>query len=221
MRSGWFFGTEEWNRYLQEYAKTRPECLHEWKSSPLAKDHDFLDALEDRHSYTCEQHESQVIDLRTHKWSDIRKSYRGLINKAKRSYSIDEYDETGMRMFKELHIAANGGQPRNDATYAIQEEWIMKDIGILVLCSDWPNCYAGAYWIVYNGCAYFASGPNIQGDLQHAVIWKSLHLLRERGVVFVEMGQVDGISEKEKSIGFFKSGWGGELRPFTIVRRVK
>ena len=41
MKSGWFFGTQMWAEYLAEYSKARPECLNEFRSSPLTNDHDL------------------------------------------------------------------------------------------------------------------------------------------------------------------------------------
>lgn len=225
MKSGWFFGTPMWQAYLEEYAKTRPECLKEWKSSPLANDHDFTEYMDEPASaWVKEEHLSQVIDLRTHKWSDVRKSYRGLINKVLKELSVDEYkaDFIGrdMGIFKSLHAEANGGQPRNDATYAHQKRWVNSGHGMVVMAKDWPTVYAAAYWVIFNGCAYYMSGPSLRDNIQHAVILKSLQLLKERGITLVELGQIDGETKKEWNIGKFKTGFGGEAKPFTIVRRV-
>lgn len=216
MRSGWFFGTPMWQEYLEEYAKTRPECLHEWKSSPLANDHD----LEDGYLYPgmiFENHQSQVIDLRTHKWSDVRKSYRGLINQAEKKYGISEIHY--ISTFQELHRQAFG-VARNDETFSIQGEWLRS--GNAMLVQGGRESWIGAVlWIIYRGCAYFASSPSVENNIQHAIIWRSFRLLKEKGVTLIDMGQIDSMTEKEKSIGFFKSGWGGESRPFTIVRRTQ
>ena len=229
MRSGWFWGTPMWQEYLEEYAKTRPECLYEWKTSPLANDADFSDldklVCPIPFDHVVSTHLSQVIDLRTHKWSDVRKSYRGLINKARKELSVDEYkaDFIGrdMGVFKSLHAKANGGQPRNDATYCCQKQWVSSGHGMVVMATDWPTVYAAAYWILWNGGAYYMSGPSLRDNVQHAVLWKSLQLLKERDITLVELGQIDGETEKEKNIGKFKAGWGGEEKPFTIVRKKK
>lgn len=224
MKSAWFWGQPQWQDYLKEYAKTRPECLYEWKTSPLANDHDFTDALnlDATGSVDVEwsNHQSQVIDLRIHKWSDIRKSYRGLINKALKEMSVDEYGPEvmpeDMGIFKSLHARANNGQPRNDETYKHQYQWMKSGNGLLVMCTDWPTVYAAAYWIIYNKCAYYMSGPSIKDGVQHAVIWKSLQILKARKVELVEMGQIDG--KEEGTRGVFKTGFGGEAKPFMIVR---
>jgi len=207
-----------WQDYLAEYAKTRPDCLHEWKSSPLANDHDFSWNVNDGHfTWETEEHLSQVIDLRTHKWSDIRKSYHSIIHRAQERYLIQ--NEKTIREFKLIHRCAFGSV-RGDATFDIQGAW-MPDRAMVVTALDaWGQFGAAVLWIVYNECAYYASAPSIEKNIQHAVIWKSLQLLKERGVILVELGQIDGETEKERNIGKFKQGFGGEAKPFTIVRRV-
>ena len=215
MKSGWFFGTPMWESYLHEYAKTRPECLHEWKSSPLANDHD----LEDGYLYPgmhFEEHQSQVIDLRTHKWSDVRKSYHSIIHRGQEQLEIEE--DKGVLSFRVAHHFAFG-PVRSEKTFIIQGEWVKSGNALAVGARKKDVLVGSVLWIIYQGCAYYASAPSLEKNVMHAVIWKSLRLLKERGITLVELGQIDGETEKEKNIGKFKAGWGGEAKPFTIVRR--
>ena len=219
MRSGWFWGTDMWEQYLQEYAKTRPECLREWKTSPLANDHFFTDDWSDSHLFRYEQHQSQVIDLRTHKWSDVRKGHKSDIKAGEKQVSIKQ--TTVDALFPYIHRAAFG-TVRNDATYNHQRQW-MKDGYAMLAVSYEPKdalevYYVSAvFWIIYQGSAYYASSPSIKKGIQHAVVYRSFDMLRERGVRFVDMGQIDG---EEQERGTFKTGFGGEAKPFTIVRRI-
>ena len=217
MRSGWFWGTPMWQEYLQEYAKTRPECLREWKTSPLAPDdHD----IEDAYLYPgmiFEEHLSQVIDLRTYKWGDVRKSYHSLIHRGQEQLEIE--DDKGVLSFRLAHHFAFGAV-RSEKTFIIQGEWV-KSGNALVVSARKRDVLAGSVlWIIYQGCAYYASAPSLEKNVMHAIIWQSLKLLKERGITLVELGQIDGETEKEKNIGKFKSGWGGEAEPYTIVRRL-
>jgi hypothetical protein len=211
-----------WQEYLQEYAKTRPECLREWKSSPLADDHDYSEwIMRSDDNWIFERHQSQVIDLRTHKWSDVRKSYRGLINQAMKNIGIEKTC-LGYK-FQTIHQAAFGST-RTQRTYDIQGEWLKGGLAQAFIAYKYTpsgeEVYAaGALWIVYQNCAYYASGPSIYDNVQHAVIVRSLEALRSYGVTLVDMGQIDGETEKERNIGKFKHGFGGEAKPFTIVRR--
>lgn len=218
VRSGWFFGTEEWQQYLVEYAKSRPECLREWKSSPLAEDHEFRERFDCDGIWEQEERLTQVLDLRTHKWSDVRKSYHSIIHRGQEQLEIIE--EEDILVFKNVHQCAFGSV-RSIHTYEIQNYWIKSGTAMAVSAfNKKEECVAAALWIIYQGCAYYASGPSTEKNTMHAVTWKSLQLLKARGVTLVELGQIDGETEKERNIGKFKSGWGGEVKPFMIVRRV-
>jgi hypothetical protein len=180
--------------------------------------------LSDEAFYRKEEHQSQVIDLHTYKWSDVRKSYRGLINQAAKKYAFNDWHGSKLiaYRFRHIHQAANG-IVRNEATYDIQEQWVKSGTGMVVLAwqgyEEIDRVVAGAYWIICDSNAYYMSGPSIEDNVQHAVIWRSLHLLREIGIRYVELGQIDGETEKERNIGKFKQGFGGEAKLFTIVRR--
>lgn len=220
MRSAWWWGTEEWQRYLEEYTKSRPECLREWKSSPLASDHSFIEA---ELSSSCTQwdvtrHFTQVLDLRTHKWSDVRKSYHSIIHRGQEQ--LEAIEEEDILVFKNVHQCAFGSV-RSIGTYDIQNYWVKSGNAMVVSAfNKKEECTAAALWIIYQGCAYYASGPSTEKNTMHAVVWKSLQLLKARGVTLVELGQIDGETEKEKNIGKFKTGFGGEVKPFIIVRRL-
>lgn len=217
MRSGWFFGTPMWAEYLSEYAKTRPECLNEWKTSPLANDHYFVESPVGQLEW--QQHQTQVLDLRTHKWSDVRKSYHSIIHRGQEQLEIAEAHN--LLTFRLVHQCAFGSV-RSLSTFLIQDDWVKSGNAMAVNAFNKKDeCVAAAFWIIYQGCAYYASGPSTEKNTMHAVIWKSLQLLKARRVTLVELGQIDGETEKEKGIARFKMGWGGEVKPYTVVRRLK
>lgn len=221
MKSAWFFGTEMFQKYLQEYAKSRPECLREWKSSPLADDHEFseFELGNSSHAWEWWNHQSQVLDLRTHKWSDVRKSYHSIIHRGQEQLEIQE--NQSIAFFTGVHKCAFGSV-RSVETFAIQNDWILSDHAMVISAINRKDeVVAAALWIIYQNCAYYASAPSLEKNTMHAVIWKSLQLLKARGVTLVELGQIDGETEKEKGIGKFKAGWGGEAKPYTVVRRLK
>lgn len=217
MRSGWWWKTEEWNRYLREYAKTRPECLHEWKSSPLDPEgHDFTQRKMNT-TYAEEEHLSQVIDLRTHKWSDVRKSYHSIIHRGQEKFITTQ--DSKINIFYQTH-RLSFGDVRTKKTFEIQDEWIKSGNALVLSTMNSKDEFVSSVlWIMYQGCAYYASSPSLEKNVQHSVIWQSLQLLKKQGITLVELGQIDGETEKEKNIGKFKQGFGGEPKPFTIVRR--
>jgi len=213
MRSGWWWGTDEWERYQVEYyaGKERPI---EYKSSPLANDHDLIPLPP---LYRFENRISRVIDLQSLTWGNLRKSYHSIINSANDRCRIGVTSD--IEKFKKVHIAANGMQSRPDETYEIQGEWIKSANGLLVGAHS-EEWLAFAYWIIYQGSAYYASGPSIEKNIQHAVIWRSLLMMRDLGVRYVDMGQIEGgeMTKKERDIALFKRGFGGENKLFVVVK---
>lgn len=232
MRSGWFWGTEMWEQYQQAYwrDRKRPE---EYKSSPLADDEDLKEAVYGR-EWEVTEHETQVLDLTQMewisesalklKWGDVRDSYRSLINGAMLRFGFNDWAVSRLiaHRYRDLHRAAFGNV-RNDETFRIQEKWIEQGYGLFVLAwrgyEEIDLVAAGAYWIVYHGKAYYASGPSVEHNVQHAVIWHSLALLKHHGIQLVELGPIDGATDKEKNIGHFKTGFGGKARPYIVARR--
>ena len=160
-----------WAQYETAYyaGKVRPD---EYKSSPLADDHEFgWDAK--RESYDLAVHQAMVIRLDSpliEVFRDLRGSYRSLIHRANERYVV--YEAPWFAKYKALHIAANGRQPRSDETYAIQEKWLADGRGMLVgigpAAMDEVSYRAFAYWIIYQGCAYYMSGPSIEPNVQQA-----------------------------------------------------
>lgn len=220
MRSGWFWGTSEWERYQGAYwaGRMRPE---EYKSSPLANDHDFKELEEGvcfLGKWDVQDHQTQVIDLRLHQWTDLRKSYHSIIHRALERYTISP--RMTINPFREVHARAFG-LVRSPETFQIQNSWIEHGCAEVVVAHDEnENPVAAAFWIIWKDGAYYASGPSLVQNLQHAVIWESLVLMKSRGITLVDMGQIDGETEKEKNIGKFKAGFGGSSMSYTVVRRI-
>lgn len=216
MRSGWFWNTPQWAEYQQAYwaGRQRPD---EYKSSPLADDHELFDA----DGYERTVHETQVLDLSSPLetlWAGVRKSYHSIIHRANERFKIIECNSIMAYLW--VHAEANGGKPpRSEATYECQDRWLGEKLGLLV--EAWRDGFivAAAYWIVYQGGAYYASGPSIEKNVQHAVIWKSIELLKARGVRLIELGDIGWMTTKEEGISRFKRGFGGQSVPFTIARR--
>ena len=219
MHSAWFWQSKEWAEYQQAYHHGQvPDA---YKTSPLADDHDFdsnpLWAIE----YDLSLHRTIVLDLtqtREQLWQGVRKSYHSIIHRGEEQYVIIESDV--IASYAWVHAEANGGTPpRPAATYECQDRWLGDGQGMLVEAWLDGRIIAAAYWIVYDGGACYMSGPSLKKNVQHAVIWKSIDLLKAKGITLVELGQIDGETEKERNIGKFKSGWGGTVQPFTIARR--
>lgn len=225
MRSGWFWGTEHWQRYEKAYAASSPHYVEQVKSSPLAHDHNFDDLPVD---WVVQRHETQVVDLTMSEadlWKNMRASYHGLIHAAERRFGfLDNRDAEAMLMgrYKDLHHEAFG-PVRSDETFAIQEAWLKDGYGMLELAwsgyIEIDRVVAGAYWIVYRNAAYYHSGPSVEKSVQHAVIWRSLLKLKSMKVRLVEMGPTAYTTDKERGIAFFKQGFGGTIVPYYVAER--
>ena len=214
MHSGWWWGTDECAQYESAYwaGRVRPDI---YKSSPLANDHVFDDP-----AYAQETHYSSVLDLTQPLeaiWTGIRKSYHQLIHRADEQFDIEE--NMSIFPFRLLHHLAFGGV-RTEQTFIEQAAWLSQGTGMIVtaVLSETDTPVAAAYWKLYQGCAYYGSGPSVERNVQHAVIWHSLELLKARGITTVEMGQVDGMTEKEVNIGKFKGGF-GIAEPYIVATR--
>ena len=162
----------------------------------------------------------RVIDLTRLDWSTVRKSYHSLVNGAMKRYRVSFYvgdspqTQDAFARYQALHRAVFSS-PRPDFTYQAQAKWLEQDLAAVCLAEDDAGTWAGAYWFIYKGCAYYGSGPSqVRDGAQHAVIWHSLQSLAADGVKRVDMGaQGSGTTDKERAIEFFKTGFGGEDIP--------
>lgn len=221
MRSGWFWQTGGWAAYEQSYWEARVNPIP-WKSSPLAADHDFSDLPA---GYHIEEHRTQVLDLSQTTadldeiWTDVRKSYRPLINHVLDRYQVEVV--TDIIPYRVLHAEANGGAPRSPQTYFHQDLWLAGGTGLLVGAQDYGRWLGFCYWILWKHAAYWMSGPSIEKNVMHGIMWESLLQLKKRGIALVELGQTDGETPKEQAIGFFKTGFSGTTVPYFTVRRTQ
>lgn len=155
-------------------------------------------------------------------WRGVRKSYRSLIRKHEDLVVTDGQ----LELFDEYAAthALRYGNPRPKETYDLQREWVKSGNGIVVGMASTTKrgarCDGFAYWIVYKNRAYYASGVYEVPNVAHACIWQSLIHLKEIGVEFAELGwQGHARNEKEASIEFFKTGFGGEDWHLPVVRK--
>jgi hypothetical protein len=222
LRSAWWWGTDEWEAYQRAYYvdRTRPDAF---KSSPLEADHVFDDL-----SYQQIDQRTLILDLTrplSCLWTEVRKSYHSLIHRAHEIYTITSEDtEASVTRFMALHRAAFG-VVRSEETFAHQANWVRHGHGLVVLARGETLDgvqgvdVAGAYWILYHGCAYYASGPSVVRNVQHAVLWHSIDILRARGVRLVDLGPIDRTTPKDQNISLFKSGFSRTAVPFTTMTR--
>lgn len=170
----------------------------------------------------------RIVDIRCGpRWSDVRKSYRSLIHGAERAYSILSYTAASVNadsltrafaQYQHLHREVYH-DPRPAETYRLQAEWLRAGQAMVTLVEDIRTVWGAAYWFCWKGEAYYGSGVYVAHDIAHAVMWHSLRALSSLvGVHRAVLGYLgEAVTEKERSIEFFKTGFGGTDEP--VLRR--
>ncbi|MFQ5915858.1 MAG: hypothetical protein ACE5JS_22010 [Nitrospinota bacterium] len=176
-----------------------------------------------RHGYTDISWQSRVIDL-TRPERDLhaalRKSYRSLINWGDRNLEIVvSRDRTLSSHYQRLHCQQAGRITRSPRTWFLMEEWEQTGNGLLIgaKMGDWVGF---VYLILYKDGAYYASGVSTLPNVMHSLQWAAIRELKKRGVNRYELGwQGHSNSPKEKSISWFKTGFGGGNVPLVAIEK--
>ncbi len=167
-------------------------------------------------------------------WSDVRKSYRPLINKAIRNYKsviIDKnnFDFDLCEEYRKMHHLAAGRITRPENTFHYMYEMIKSENAFLVLIQDAGLKTVGAYYFLVHGpYGYYGSAatdPSLdsQSGVGHLGFWSGILFAKKQGCQFMDLGQLlmfpGGVTEKEKNIFLFKTGFGGQK--VIVFRAVK
>jgi hypothetical protein len=170
-------------------------------------------------------------------WSHLRKSYRSIIRRALRHYTIGPSTDFGL--YRQCHQTATD-HCRPVETYAHQERWMRAGyativtaisrgadtaeeprtsgprVGIADGSSPSPStiCVAASYVITYKDRSYWASGPSLERSVQHACQWVSMTQSTAKEYEIGWIGEPDG----KASIEFFKAGFGGHFEPVLVMR---
>jgi len=152
------------------------------------------------------------------RWQDIRKSYRAVIRRAEAQYRIGVGGVERWGQYVQCHQAA-ATRPRPQATY--DHQWAMVKGGhgrIAVAVDGAGSCVAAVLALVYQGRAYYASGPSCRRGVQHGVLWAMSKHLADEGVKAFEIGWT-GQPEGSADIEFFKRGFGRERERVVVLSR--
>lgn len=160
--------------------------------------------------------QTRVIDLSLSEeelWRGVRKSYHAIIHKAERTRAIYEWTAVGaMDAARKIHLAEAGRQTRPIETWDLMDVWRRDGFGLLVGAEREFDMtpVAFAYFIIWEGWAYYASAAALERDINHALIWHAMKMLKARGVRVLEMGwQGHAQDEKGRGIEMFRRGFGG------------
>jgi len=167
-------------------------------------------------------------------WSDVRKSYRPLINKAIRTYKSviigqNNFDFDLCEEFRKMHHLAAGRITRPANTFYCMYEMIKSGNAFLILIQNTDLKTIGAYYFLVHGPYGFygsaATDPSLdsQSGVGHLGLWSGILFAKKQGCQFMDLGQLlmrpGGVTEKEKNIFLFKTGFGGEK--VVVFRAVK
>jgi FemAB family protein len=152
----------------------------------------------------------------------MRRSYRGLVSlKNNHELSLHLLNVSDIAIwdeFKKLHIKVSGRQTRSNESWRIQMQAIEKQEGLLIYIRDLSGVMqGGAFFFYTNSEAVYASGAYNRGmkdeNLGHLSIFNAIEELKKLNIRWLRLGEgffgdsIQGLSEKEKSINFFKQGF--------------
>lgn len=158
--------------------------------------------------------QTQIVDLtqpEAELWKGIRKSYKSKIHWAERQREIAiTEDPIAVGMARAIHIEAAGRETRPMATWQLMADWLVEHSGLLVMA---PKSFA--YFLIHETWSYYGFAASLEPDVNAALIWTAMKELKSRGVRYLELGWCErvGDSAKERSVAFFKSGFGGRRVP--------
>jgi hypothetical protein len=173
------------------------------------------------------------------RWSAIRSSYRNLIKQAARDQDIGYGFDNLWAHYESCHRQC-ATRPRSGLTYRHQFRWLRNNEALVLVALpkggtegamdqdgrvtsplSWPavgsspapsTTLSAAYVNIYKRRAYYASGPSVQTNLQHALQWAAMQVLSELRCASYEIGWI-----KDDGISFFKSGFGGETKHVDVL----
>jgi len=144
-------------------------------------------------------------------WTNLRKSYRPLINRALKNTKVNvinatNYDFSLCEQYRKLHFVAAGRETRSKETFYAQYELIRDGSGYLVLIST-EDIIVGAYLFYYlNEYVFYASAATLpechsQSGVGHLGVWKGIQEAKALGARFFDLGMLEENPSDQKEIG--------------------
>lgn len=247
LRSPLIYGSPYTKEYekIQKYVFAYIENLAEKNKVKAHKTMiEGIELLEGRHYYNYlidfgyidESSICQLIDTSRdieELWTDVRKSYKHLINRADKNYvyetiSAQNYDFDRCDDYRKLHFKASGRQTRSLESFYLMYKMIEDNQAFLSIVRGKDGSIAAAQLFYYSKdyslYASSAINPDLPADsgVGHLALWQGIIEANRMGLRFLDMGQLrisSNVSEKEKNIALFKKGFGG--RTVTVFRGTK
>lgn len=172
---------------------------------------------------------SYIIDLLIEKnelYRPVRKSSKTIINRTRRETKLfvldeDNFDQELFDEYVQLYYKIKG-RKRSLAAFSLDAIAIKKGFEVLLLCQYCEKLVGSVALHTYNKKARYNSSVqdyNIDKSIypNHFLLWESIVYLKEKNFELFEIGErlEDSmeLSNKERNLSHFKTGWGGVLVP--------
>ncbi len=165
---------------------------------------------------------------------NYRKSYKSLINKGKKDWNVQVFQEDPKRWkeFQDLHMQVSGRKTRSNKTWEIQADNLKDKNAIFIyIINNELDMVGGAYFDITKDEANYSVGVYrrdlIDQPLGHIIQDKAIQHFLDIGIKRYKIGNkpypVKGneLSEKDISIAEFKSGFGSDLYMEPQLTRLK
>lgn len=214
---------KEFQTIIRECAAHR---IHFCKYDQEPIDGIYLELLDQGASINLSYH--GMIDLtRTQEeiWQRFRKSLKNRVNQGKKELAVNTF--TGKNCtwenilaFRELHIQEAGRETRSLDSWKVQFEQVGSGKAFLVLANRSDKLVGGALFIHDGHSCYYGVGAYNRSlfpmPISHVCVWHGILYAKEISCRFFDVGQIhfpyeQDLTEKERSIGDFKRGFGGDI----------
>ena len=176
---------------------------------------------------------TQILDLSkdaNNILNEMRKGHRYDIRRGEKVFNVTIFDKNSITKeifdhYRILHHKTAGRVTRALITFEMMYKWILEGKAILCGASYNDEFVGFAFINIYKNGAYYSSASddpdvNISVPFSHIIQWKVINWLKENRFQTYEIGlqqfnaQLSDIaSKKDKSISFFKRGFGGYTAP--------
>lgn len=164
-------------------------------------------------------------------YSNIRKSYKSLINWGKNNLEIvivnkDNVDNDAFKTFKQFHANISGRQTRSDETWDIQYKMLKEGFGELILANYQGKLVAGSLFIDQFDVTIYFTGVYerqlFEFGISHYLLYLGISRSYDRGrTKAFSLGCYDTNIEDSKlhNIQFFKKGFCDRLIPTILWQK--
>jgi len=160
-------------------------------------------------------------------FTQIRKSYKSLINQSQRLFNIEIHTSVSSDLWEKFilfHFQQSSRVTRSVQTWEIQKQHINKNKAILITVQENDGNYLGFalfnfndFEAVYAVAAYDREKFNL--PIAHGVQWEAIKYFKEKGLKKYIVGVLPSLSQsdpKQHNIAKFKMGF-GQTQPYLRI----